>query len=311
MRPHFRIAAIGELLWDMLPEGPQLGGAPANFAAISANLALEDADQIFLISRVGDDPLGRPALQELAAHGVLLDYISVDPERATGTVTVTLNADRVPTYRIEPEVAWDAIPETPQLSALAPTLDAICFGTLAQRSRVTRATLRRLISGTRPDCVRVFDVNLRAPYWTPEILLWGCACATILKMNEEEVPQLAHAVDAPKEQTPEAVAQFLLARFPIQLVAITRGSNGSLLVTREAVLEHPGIAAEVADTIGAGDAFTAGLTCSMLHRFPLPSIAEAANRLGAWVASQHGGMPRMDNSIRREWESAIKTASEN
>ncbi len=312
MQPRFRIAAIGELLWDLLSDGPQLGGAPANFAAMSANLVAPvssiSEDEIFLISRVGDDPPGRQALNLLAAHGLVPDYISIDREHATGSVTVALSEDGVPQYRIEQEAAWDYVPETPLLSVLAPTLDAICFGTLAQRSPVTRKTLRSWVDATLPNCVRVFDVNLRAPYWTPESLRWGCACATILKMNEEEVLHLAQALDAsPQEQTSLKVARVLLSRFPIQLIAITRGAKGSLLITREAVHDHPGIAAEAADTIGAGDAFTAALTYSVLRQLPLPSMAEAANRLAAWVTTQRGGMPWMNGLVRRNWRQAVET----
>jgi fructokinase len=311
MQPHFRIAAIGELLWDLLPDGPQLGGAPANFAAMSASLAMavssNPEDEIFLISRVGDDPLGRHAFEQLATHGVALDHISIDSAHATGTVTVSLAAATGPTYRIEEDAAWDYISETPHLTALAPTLDAICFGTLAQRSPVTRKTLRRLVDSTRSNCVRIFDVNLRAPYWMAEALSWGCAHATILKMNDEEVPHLARALDAPaQEKTPLQIAHFLLGRFPIKLVAITRGAKGSLLVTREAMYDHPGVAAKVVDAIGAGDAFTAALTYSVLRKISLPCMAEAANRWGAWVAAQRGGMPPMDESTRREWEHSSK-----
>lgn len=322
MQRHFRIAAIGELLWDLLPEGPQLGGAPANFAAMSANLAavaaspsvvsVSQRDEIFLVSCVGDDSLGRQALDELSAHGVRLEHISVDPQHATGNVTVALDTNKGPTYRIEKEVAWDYIPETPQLAALAPTLDVICFGTLAQRSQMTRRTLQRLVETTRSDCVRVFDVNLREPYWTSEELEWGCAHATILKMNDAEIQPLAQVLGPSlKSQTFLQIAHFLHAKFSIELIAITRGAKGSLLVTRETAHDHPGIAVGVVDLIGAGDAFTAALTYSVLHQLPLPVMAEAANRLGAWVASQRGGMPIMNESARHEWKKAVETVSSN
>ncbi|MGB8477971.1 MAG: PfkB family carbohydrate kinase [Acidobacteriaceae bacterium] len=176
MRKPLRVAAIGELLWDLLPDGPQLGGAPANFAAVLAQMfACDDSDragEVSLVSCVGDDPLGIQAREHLIAHGVRPDFIAVDRSRPTGTVEVWLDAERGPRYRICSPVAWDAVPETSQLAALAPTLDAICFGTLAQRSPMTRSTLRSLVAATRTDCLRVFDVNLREPDWTAEAILW-------------------------------------------------------------------------------------------------------------------------------------------
>ncbi|MHB8303262.1 MAG: PfkB family carbohydrate kinase [Acidobacteriaceae bacterium] len=293
----FRIAAVGELLWDMMPEGVRLGGAPANFIAMVAALG----DEAYLVSCVGDDDLGKRALGELVAHRVGVDYISCDRSRPTGSVTVTLDAKDGPSYRIHEDVAWDHVAASPSLMALAPTLDAICFGTLAQRSAATKATLRQLVDGTRPDCLRVFDVNLRPPFWTPEALAWGCSRATILKMNHEEVALVAEAVGAPAQgKGPLQAAQFFLERFSLQLVAITRGGKGCLLVARDEVQDHPGIATTLVDSIGAGDAFTAALTHSALRGSSLASMAEAANRWGAWVASQPGGMPWVDAAVHEQ-----------
>ena len=308
-----RVAAIGELLWDLLPDGPQLGGAPANFAAILAQMfacdAATPAGEVFLVSCVGDDPLGIQAREQLVAHRVRPDFIAVDPSRPTGTVEVQLDAERGPRYRICSPVAWDAVRDTPQLTALAPTLDAICFGTLAQRSPVTRATLRSLVKATRPGCLRVFDVNLREPDWTAEAILWGCAHATIFKMNHEEVAHIANAIGAEGQETPLQVAHSLLDQFSIQLVAITRGPHGSLLVTRNAVNDHPAIPVHVVDSIGAGDCFTAALMYFSMHHRPLPILAEAANRWGAWAASQRGGMPFLDAASRTYLETAIEPSA--
>ncbi len=309
MKPPLRMAALGELLWDVLPEGQQLGGAPANLAAMSAALSVPTEDQVFLVSCVGRDKLGKQACEDLATHHVRLDYIASDPEHPTGRVTVALSAEAGPSYIIHEGVAWDYITESPALQALAPTLDAVCFGTLAQRSAVTRTTLRRLVEASKPDCLRVFDVNLREPYWTPEALLWGCTQATILKMNHEEVPHVALAVGAPaQEEKPLQVARYLLRRYPIQLVAITRGGHGSLLVTRDGIHDHPGIPAKVVDTIGAGDAFTAALTHYALRHSSLAVLAEAANRWGSWVATQRGGMPHVDADTRNTVTAAIEAA---
>jgi fructokinase len=309
MRMPLRVAAIGELLWDLLPDGPQLGGAPANFAAMLAQMfacgAAKPRGEVFLVSCVGEDTLGMQARQQLIAHSVRPDFIGVDPSFPTGTVEVELDAKLEPRYRICKHVAWDAVPDTPQLAALAPTLDAVCFGTLAQRSTITRTTLRPLVASTRPDCLRIFDVNLRAPDWTAEAILWGCQHATALKMNDEEVPHIANAIDAGTIDTPLQVAHALLNQFPIRLVAITRGPKGSLLVSREAVNDHPGISTHVVDLIGAGDCFTAALTYFSLYHQPLPIVAEAANRWGAWAASQHGSMPLLDASACIDLQAVI------
>lgn len=313
MRKPLRVAAIGELLWDLLPTGPQLGGAPANFAAtlaqMSASVADNSSNRVFLVTAVGDDAFGIQAREQLIARRVHPDFIAVDRSHPTGTVDVLLDANHDPRYRIRENVAWDYIAETPPLFALAPTLDAICFGTLAQRSPMTRTTLRALVAATRADCLRVFDVNLRPPDWTAEAIAWGCAHATIFKMNHEEVAHVANAIGAAKEATPLQVARSLLNQFPMQLVAITRGPQGSLLVTREAVHDHPGVPAHVADSIGAGDCFTAALTYSSLHHRPLPILAEAANRWGAWAASQRGGMPFLDATSRTYLEAAVEPAA--
>lgn len=310
----WRIASIGELLWDLLPGGPQLGGTTANFAAflaqMSAGTASQPADEIYLVSRTGDDEFGLQARKQIAANHVRSDHISVDPDHPTGTVAVSLDERTGPAYRIHKNVAWDFIPKTPQLAALAPTLDAVCFGTLAQRSPVSRRTIRSLVEDTRADCLRVFDVNLRAPDWTPEAVLWGCAHATVLKMNLEEVPHVGQAVGASgQEREPLQVAQFLLRQFPIRMVAITRGGEGSLMATREDVLDHPGIAVQLEDTIGAGDCFTAALTYYALRGFSLRVLAEAANRWGAWVATQRGGMPHLDANTRRTVDATIEEAN--
>lgn len=299
---NFQVAAIGELLWDLLPQGPRLGGAPANFIAMSAALG----QQAYLISCVGEDNLGQRAIEELGEHGVLVNRIYRDASLPTGTVTVTLDPISGPSYRIHENVAWDQVPDSPALVEFAPTLDAICFGTLAQRSAATRGTLRHFVQQTRPDCLRVFDVNLRAPFWTEDMLAWGCSHATILKMNDDEVPLVARALGAPAHcKGLLECARFILDRFEVRLIAITRGENGSLLATREEVQEHPGISTRVADTVGAGDAFTAALTRYASLGGPLATMADAANRWGAWVASQPGGMPCIDDRTRRSISEAI------
>lgn len=289
------VVCIGELLWDLLPTGPQLGGAPANVAVLAGALG----DRAALVSRIGRDALGQQAQETLQQRPVLLDHLSIDPEHATGSVSVHLDGAGVATYTIREDVAWDHLLMQPALQDLARSADAVCFGTLAQRSAPTRATLRAFVRQTTPACVRVFDVNLRPPYASAEVVLWGLEHATILKMNHEEVHWIAECVGAPAlGGDAKLLARSLLAQFPIEVVAVTRGSQGCLLVTRRQSAEHPGTAVQVADTIGAGDAFTAALTHFYLRQAPLSVLAEAGARWGAWVATQTGGMPLVPKVVR-------------
>jgi fructokinase len=296
MDPSPRVLAFGELLWDLLPDGPALGGAPANFAAMLAGLMRQNSDEpghVALFSSVGQDALEAAALEQLRARFVSTEWIAQDPTHPTGAVEIAL-VDGVPSYTIREDVAWDFIAGDPRLLALAPHLGVVYFGTLAQRSEISRATLQALVDATSRDCLRLLDINLRPPWWTPEILRWSCSAASVVKMSAEEVPELVRTLglDVDAEDAVDA-AQSLLQRFAVELVAITRGAEGSLLVARDAVIEEPGLPVRVADTVGAGDAFTAGLTYALLQGLPLQPAAALANRCGAWAASRPGGMPPM------------------
>ena len=284
----YRVACIGELLWDELPAGSYLGGALANCATMIGALG----DEAVLVSSVGRDVLGEKAREILAQRPIILDYLGTDASHATGTVSVDIDRGGIATYAIHENVAWDYLAGSSHLDELARRSDAVCFGTLAQRSEVSRTALRSFVLQTRDRCARVFDVNLRSPYISREILAWGMEHATIVKMNHEEVSTIAGYLGAENgAQDTESVARNILQRFPVDMVAITRGSHGSLIVTREECIEHPGIPVAVVDTIGAGDAFTAALTHYYLRKTPLQVLSEAANRWGAWVATQSGGMP--------------------
>jgi fructokinase len=292
-----RIAAIGELLWDLLPDGPRLGGAPANFASLCANLPQPENTQreVFLISQVGEDALGRRALEQMRAHRVRTEFVAVDSYHPTGTVAVRFDAVGEPEYEICDSVAWDFLVETAALLEFAPTLDAVCFGTLAQRSPVTRRTLHNFVQATRSECARIFDVNLRPPFWDRKTIEWGCAHATLVKVNRAEALMLAKIFGCAAADEIEA-AEFLRRHFSLALVAVTRGADGCLLATEKEICEAPGSPVEMVDSIGAGDAFTAALTDAFLRGVPLVQIAETANFWGGWVASQPGGMPLPDRN---------------
>jgi fructokinase len=289
------VVGLGELLWDVLPEGAQLGGAPANFAVMAGRLG----DRAVVASRVGADALGEEARRTLELLPVDSALVQCDTEYATGTVTVGFR-DGEPEYTIHEPTAWDRLALTPEWRELAQTADAVCFGTLAQRADVARETILGFLDVTRPECVRVFDVNLRAPFWSGEVLRGSLGRATILKLNAGELRHVLmgtgvcpHPTEMPDEEALLRGAERLLERYPVKLVCVTLGARGSLLVTRNGQDRHAGLATRVKDTVGAGDAFTAALTHYYLEGAPLAVLNEAGNRWGAWVASQAGGMPPM------------------
>jgi fructokinase len=294
------VVGLGELLWDLLPQGPQLGGAVSNFAVMSARLG----NYACIASRIGVDQLGREAQIQLSHTPVDVSYIQEDFSRLTGSVSVTITLGQ-PRYIIHEPVAWDSLEFTPHWVALAEHADAVCYGTLAQRSPTSRRTIGAFLSETPKGCVRVFDVNLRAPFYDADVIEHSLELATILKLNSDEMPVVLKLLGFPHsgESTPDALlagARLLLDQFPVALVAVTLGAHGSLLITAREVHRHPGHPSQVADTVGAGDAFTAAITHFYLQGAPLAVINDAGNRWGAWVASQPGAMPPLPDAKRDE-----------
>jgi fructokinase len=315
------ILGVGELLWDILPEGHRpggisiddslsgyLGGAPANFAVMAGRLGSHAA----ILSRIGRDQLGRKAIEQLDPTPVDASPVQVDLQYPTGLVTVDLD-EGGPHYQIHERAAWDYLELTDEWVKLAERADAICFGSLAQRSRKSRQTIQTLAAESSASCIRVFDANLRAPYFTGEVVQESLELASVLKLNESELPLVLNMLGLPFGDEPQNVnlrsgADRILSEFPsLEMVAITRGDRGSLLVRRGEWSEHPGIRVDVADPVGCGDAFTAAMTHYMLRGAGLALLNEAGNRWGAWVASQSGAMPLLPDYVR----SAIAAAIEN
>jgi fructokinase len=274
-----RIVSVGEVLWDLLPAGPVLGGAPANFACHARALGADTT----LVSRVGDDDLGREILRRLDAH----DAVQMDTQRPTGTVSVQLSADGQPQYTIHENAAWDAI----EADDCAREADAVCFGSLAQRSPISRASIRQMIALTRADALRVFDINLRQSFYSCELIEASLTLANVLKLNDAELPVL-------EEMFALHGLKAIAEHFALRTIALTRGGQGSVIFDRGEFSEHPGIAATVRDTIGAGDAFTAALTLGLLADWPLPRINQRANEVAAFVCSQSGATPALPAALR-------------
>jgi len=301
--PHL-ILGIGELLWDLLPEGPRLGGAPANFTVMAGRLGNHAA----ILSRIGRDELGRKAVESFDELPADTEFLQIDAEHETGLVTVALK-DGQPEYTIHQPAAWDFLSLSDQWVRLAERADAICFGSLAQRSVASKQTIQELIAQTRQDCIRIFDVNLRAPFYSGEVVEESLELATVLKMNDAEVPAVLSLLGMEAETDLRSASKRLLDEFPrLCLVAITRGGQGSMLVARDGWHEHPGIAVDVVDTIGAGDAFTAAMTHYLLRGASLAVLNEAGNRWGAWVASQSGAMPSLADFVRDGIDIAIQSS---
>jgi fructokinase len=280
------VVGLGEILWDLLPTGKHLGGAPANFAYITNLLGNKGV----VASRVGNDPFGAEATRKMRDLGLSCSYVQHDSANPTGIVNVKLDGKGGHRFEIEEPSAWDFFEWSAEWQNLAAKADAVCFGSLAQRAPRSRETIRQFVSSTRPGAVRVFDVNLRGNFYSPEVMDHSMKLAGIVKMNHEEVPQVMQLCGLAAGDEPSS-ARRLMDRYGLQLVCVTRGCKGSLLITRERSSEQPGVPIEVADTVGAGDAFTAGMVHEYLDGSSLEVMGETANLVGAWVASQTGPTP--------------------
>lgn len=277
------VIGLGEVLWDLLPTGRQLGGAPANFAYHCRLLGAEAR----VVSAVGDDELGRDLLAALAAAGLVTDEVACLSSWPTSTVSVALAAGE-PRYTIHEGVAWDHLPWTPALAQLAERAEAVCCGTLAQRTPGSRQAIQQFLRHTRPACLRVLDVNLRGDYYDAELLDASLRLANVLKLNDHELPVVTRllglAGDDPLTELTE--------RYSLLAVALTCGEHGCELRAGEQVVRHPCFTPrQVADTVGAGDAFTAALVMGLLSGRSLLKIANWACALASWVCEHPGAMP--------------------
>ncbi len=294
---NYTVIGLGELLWDIFPQGKQLGGAPANFAYITSLLG----DHGIVASRVGADDLGEEATRRLQHLRLPTDFLQIDSRYPTGTVNVRVDDNGQPQYEITEHVAWDFFELTREWRTLAGQASAICYGTLAQRSPASRRVIVEFLKAARPSAIRVFDVNLRQSFFSAEIVADSATRAHIIKLNHEELPNVLELLEAPSNIRPSAdartAAEWLLKKSGAELVCVTRGASGSLLVSRDGRHEHAGHFVQVADTVGAGDAFTAALVHHYLRRATLQTMNEAANRMGAWVASNVGATPEPDRII--------------
>ena len=283
----FLLIGLGEILWDLMPSGKKLGGAPANFAYHAHALGGEGV----VAACIGDDELGRKILEKLDDLGLNRDYVVVDKEHPTGTVSVEVDEAGKPSYIIHENVAWDFIPALPRLMELAMRADAVCFGALAQRSDVSRRTIQSFLAATRPSCLRVFDVNLRQSFYSREGIETSLQLANVFKINDEELPVVADVLALSGDET--TILSALEKRYSLRMIALSRGEKGSLLFSEGRTSSHTGYSVVVADTVGAGDSFTAALTLGILRGYDLDRINDHANRVASFVCSKAGATPEL------------------
>jgi fructokinase len=281
----FRCLGLGEVLWDLLPGGKQLGGAPANFAYHAHALGA----QSWVISRVGADASGQEILERLRQLGLETDGVSVDPVAPTGTVSVALDEQGHASYTIHEQVAWDFLEITAPIQNAVAQADAICFGSLAQRHPVARSTIRRILETAPAGALRIFDINLRQHFHSPALVEESLRLTNVLKLNEHELPQVAQWLNLPGSAT-EQLKQ-LAARYSLKAVALTQGSQGSMLWAHGTIVQRPAAQIQVVDTVGAGDSYTAALAIGLLAGHALERILERAHQVAEYVCSQPGATP--------------------
>lgn len=281
------VVGLGEILWDLLPSGRQLGGAPANFAYCSHLLG----DRGIVASRVGRDQLGEDIRESLRKAGISEEFVQADDSQPTGTVRIQVDSAGQPKFEITQPAAWDYIEWTKDWQGLAKCADAVCFGSLAQRSEKSRTAILNFLDATRPDAVLMFDVNLRQEFFSAEIIRQSLQRANAMKLNHEEVPRVKEVLSM-TERDDILFCRSVMERFDLNLICITQGAGGSLLCDRRDFHEHSGYRVKVKNTVGAGDAFTAALVHEYLRQRTLAEMNDTANRMGAWVASHSGAMPQ-------------------
>jgi len=298
------VVGLGEALWDMLPSGKHLGGAPLNFAYIASLLG----EHAVIASRIGNDPLGNEIQAELGERNLETSAIQTDSRLPTGTVEVRFREGQ-PEYEIRRPVAWDALEWSPEWRAIAARCDAVCFGSLAQRDPRSRQTIQNFLKNTRPECLRVFDINLRKPFYSHEVIELTLRSATILKLNDVELVEIASSLGV-KDDSQLAIMRDFIDKFGLNTVLLTCGERGAMAVCGAKTASHPGFKVRVRDTIGAGDAFTAAAIHCILRGFDLEKTLAFANKWASWVASEDGGMPVLseDQRVRMMSQEAISAS---
>jgi fructokinase len=294
MKPLPVIVGLGEVLWDVFPDGPRFGGAPANFVCSAAGLGRSQFE-VVMASAIGHDELGQLASAELNDHHVNTAAVA-RVNYPTGQVNVTLDEEGHASYEFASNTAWDHLYWTDGLAVLANRTNVVCFGTLGQRADDSQRTIRRFVASTPPACLRLLDINLRSPFWNQDVILQSLAMANALKLNDSELPVIASLLQL--RGSDEAVLAQIMERYSLKLIALTRGAHGSLLLRDSGECSDlAGQSIHVVDTVGAGDAFTATLALGVLRGLRLDTINRWASDVAAFVCTQAGATPRLPASL--------------
>lgn len=293
------VVGLGEALWDVLPEGKKLGGAPANFAFHAGQFRLNS----IAVSALGEDRLAEETVEQLEEKH--LQYCMPRVPYPTGTVLVELDGEGVPTYNIKENVAWDNIPFNDDVKAIAENTQAVCWGSLAQRNVVSRESIYRFLDATPEDCMKIFDINLRQNFYTREVITESLERANVLKINDEELVVVARMFGLQGTDL-EAKCRTLLTDYHLDMLILTCGENGSYIFTPAtpdcplggtSFMETPRV--EVSDTIGAGDSFTGTLVASLIEGMPVRQAHARAVKVSAYVCTQPGAMPILPDSVKQ------------
>ena len=278
------VVGLGEALWDVLPDGKKLGGAPANFAYHAGQFGLNS----IAVSALGEDKLAEETIEQLEGKG--LNYVMPRVPYPTGTVQVELDDEGIPTYDIKENVAWDNIPFTDEVKVVAENTLAVCWGSLAQRNVVSRETIYKFLDATPKDCMKIFDINLRQNFYSKDVICESMKRCNILKINDEELIQIGRMFGYPGLDI-ENKCWLILGKYNLDMLVLTCGVNGSYVFTPGCVSYQETPRVEVADTVGAGDSFTGSFCAAILSGRPVKEAHKLAVEVSAYVCTQNGAMP--------------------
>ena len=284
----YRIVAMGDGLWDLFPDGPRFGGATANYACHASILGAD----VYMVSGVGQDERGEALLQVYQKHGVSTDLVQVLKDYPTGVVNVELTESGLPTFTIGENAGWDHWEWNDEIEGTVRQADVLYFGTLGQRGESSREGIRRALSMVQDQNIpRILDINLRAPFYDDALIRESIALCSVLKLSDEELERVTQACGLNSSFTSIDVLEELRSNFGLDLVVMTRGAEGAVLISEEGVMEQPGEPASVVDTVGAGDSFTASMTLGLLEGKDYPQILKDACKVAAGVCSHAGAVP--------------------
>ena len=283
------VVGLGEILWDVFPDRKILGGAPANFAYHISQFGFNG----YAVSGIGEDLLGKEILDQLEQKQ--LNYIIETTDYPTGTVKVTIDSNGIPAYEICEGVAWDNIPFSPRLENLAKKTKTVCFGSLAQRNNISKDTINSFLNYMPEGSLKIFDINLRQHFYSKELISDSLSKANILKINDEEVLVLAKLYGW-MDMDEESICTKILKDYKLKIVILTKGTEGSFVFTPNETSFQPTPMVHVADTVGAGDSFTAAFIASYLYGNPISEAHQLAVEVSAYICTQHGAMPVLPDS---------------